>query len=130
MESEVPSSASRSNLDEIVKNPGEILLPEFTEEIEKMSFYETTSNRSPTAPLGLDSIYSETMHTLPPLGLRNAATSYTAITCRNPSNRIARREATVHREAPIFDSYPDSDDELTPSLVDDLSLTITASSRG
>ena len=40
------------------------------------------------------------------------------------------KEATTCWEAPIFDSYPDSDDDSTRSLDEDLSLTITSTPQG
>jgi hypothetical protein len=40
------------------------------------------------------------------------------------------KETTASREVPIFDSYPNSDDESTPSLANDLSLTITSMPQG
>ena len=42
----------------------------------------------------------------------------------------AEKEATTCWEAPIFDSYPDSDDDSTRSLDEDLSLTITSTPQG
>ena len=114
--------------DKTVKNSNEYLLPELTDEIKKLSVQDTTSSRLPL--LGLDSIYSKSSHHRRSLELRNAAVSYPISLRRKPTLRIAEQEATVGREAPIFDSYPDLDDESYPRLDDMPSLTIIATPQG
>ena len=106
------------------------MLLELAKDIEKLSVSDAILTRSPTTPLRLDSIYSEISRTHLPYGLCNAAATYLATIHHNLSSGIAEKETTACREAPIFDSYPDSDDESTLSLANNLSLTITTTPRG
>ena len=105
-----PEAPSHNYFDKTVDDSNEILLPELADEIEKLSVSDATSIRSTF--FELVSIYSETARTQLPLGLRNAATLYLAIMRRKITARIAEQEATTCREAPIFNSYPDSNDSV------------------
>ena len=105
-----PEAPSHNYFDKTVNDSNEILLPELADKIEKLSVTDATSIRSTF--FELVSIYSETTRTQLPLGLRNAATLYLAIMRRKITARIAEQEATTCREAPIFNSYPDSNDSV------------------
>jgi len=122
MSTEAPQ---QEQLDGIIS--AKFLLPELTDEVEKLSLSDTSSTR--LAPLGVDSIYSKSPHHQLSLGLQNVTASYLTTMRRRCSQRIVNEEVTAHREAPIFDSYPDSDDELDPELIDHPSLTIIATPR-
>ena len=48
---------------------------------------------------------------------------------RKFNQRIVHQDVTAPREAQVFDSYPDSDDEFDPELADHPSLTIISMPR-
>jgi hypothetical protein len=121
-----PKAASPASPNE----SGEVLLPELINEIERLSVCDVASTRSPTTPFGLDPIYSEMPHNYTMFGLCNAATTYMAAMQHRLANGITEKEDTTCWEAPIYDSYPDSDDDSTQSLDRDLSLIITSTPRG
>ena len=79
----------------------EIILPQVTEETEKLSISNTTSTRCP-------------------FGLEDSAASYSAIICRKILNSMVTQTASQ------FDSYPDSDDNFDSNLLNCSNLTITA----
>jgi hypothetical protein len=72
-----PSTPNRcSNLDKFVNNLDELLLPDHTEEIERMSVFNATSTHAAPELLRSDLIQSVDLHTRFPFGLRNTATVY------------------------------------------------------
>ena len=102
----------------------EFLLPELADEIEKLSLSYTLSTH--LAPLGIDPIYFEFLRPQLPLGLHNATASYVTIMRREINQKIIDQEVTACWEAPVFDSYPNSNDEFDLELTDYSSLTIIA----
>ena len=72
----------REQLSEVT--PAEILLPGIAKEIENLSLSDPTPTRFP-------------------FGLKNSATSYSAL--------LHQRDQTRTRTSPLFDSCPDSDDD-------------------
>ena len=119
MSTEAPQ---QEQLDGIIS--AKFLLPELADEVEKLSLSDTSLTR--LAPLGVDTIYSKSPQYQLSLGLQNAVASYLTTMRRRCSQRIVNQEVTARREAPIFDSYPDSDDKFHPKLADHRSLTIIA----
>ena len=63
-------------------------------------------------------------------GLRNAATTNMTAMHHHLAYGRSKKEATTCWEAPIYDSYPDSDGDSTRSLDEDLSLIITSTPQG
>ena len=97
-----------------------MLLPYLSMEIKEKLIFNTSLTRSPT-DLGSQTTPPEMMTTQPTYGLRNTDSMYhKAIRSIFPSSieesldevsQIKDTIDTTCREAPIFDSYPDSDDE-------------------
>jgi hypothetical protein len=72
-EPEASAATQRSDLDEFIDNLDEMLLPDLTGEIEKMSVFDVTSTRAAPEHPGSDSTRSEEGCTRFPFGLRNVA---------------------------------------------------------
>ena len=87
----------REKLGEITS--AEILLPGIAKEIENLSLSDLTPTRFP-------------------FGLRNSAASYSAL--------FHQKDRTGTRTPPLFDSYPDSDDDFDSDLLSCRNLTILA----
>ena len=104
---------SRSSSPASPKGAGEALLPERIDEIDRLSVFDMTTTRSPTTLLGLDSIYPETPPNYTMFGLRNAATTNMTAMHHHLAYGRSKKEATTCWEAPIYDSYPDSDGDST-----------------
>jgi len=71
---------------------GEVLLLELADEIERLSVSDVTSNRSPTALLGLYPIYSEAPRNYTMYGLHNTVATYMAACITASHTRVQRKK--------------------------------------
>jgi len=129
------SSITSDHANITVKMP----LPDLTKEIEEKLIFDTNSTRSPSS-LRSESTRSKILLTQPTFGLRNTASVYqksirSAFSSLkkdvlNHLLRIGNMDVTALREAPIFDSYPDSDEDVKKFFDKSLDLTTSSTSQG
>jgi len=116
-----------------------MLLPDLTKEIEEKLIFDTNSTRSPST-LRSESTRSKILLTQPTFGLRDTASVYQkSIRSAFSSLKkdvldhllcIGNMDVTALREAPIFDSYPDSDEDVKKFFDKSLDLTTSSTSQG
>jgi hypothetical protein len=117
----------------------EMLLPDLPKEIEEKLIFDASSIRSPSS-LRSESTQSKILLTQPTFGLRNTASVYEkSIRSAFSSLReegldhlhcIRNMDATAHREAPFFYSYPDSDEDIEKLFEKCLDLMTNSTSQG
>ena len=119
-------------------NLDKMLLPDLAKEIEEKLILDTSSTRSPT-DLGLITTRSKVITSQPNYGLQNTAYVYQkamrsilSSLLEKSSNQLPIKDtiATACRAAPIFDTYPDSDDEGDTHLDDRMDLIVTVTPQG
>jgi hypothetical protein len=113
-EPEASSSTPSSDLDELINNLDDLLLPDLVLQIKKMSIFNTTSTRDALDLVGLESNRSK--GTTQSKSLRNLEEDLDLLL------KLKDVEATACRGAPIFDNYLDSNEEYS-------SLSTTPSSQ-
>ena len=116
-----------------------MLLPDLTKEIEEKLIFDTNSTRSPSS-LRSESTRSKILLTQPTFGLRDTASVYqksirSAFSSLkkdvlNHLLRIGNMDVTALREAPICDSYPDSDEDVEKLPNKTLNLTANSTPQG
>ena len=117
----------------------EMLLPDLPKEIEEKLVFDASSTRSPSS-LRSESTQSKILLTRPTFGLCNTASVYQkSIRSTFSSLReegldhlhcIRNMDATARREAPVFDSYPDSDEDIEKLSDKCLDLMTNSTSQG
>jgi hypothetical protein len=105
------------NLDEVINNLVELLLPDLARQIEKMSVFNATSTRAALELVGSDSNQSE--GTTQSKSLSNLEEDLDLLL------NLKDVGATACRGAPIFDNYSDSNEEYSS-----ISNTPSSQSRG
>jgi hypothetical protein len=103
-ELEASPSTSSSDLDDFIDNFNDMLLPNLAQQqIEKMSFFNSTSTRDAPGLLGLDPNQSD-----------NTSRSNSLSDLEEDLDLLLKIKdvgATASQEAPVFDIYTDSDEE-------------------
>jgi hypothetical protein len=102
-EPEASSSTSSSDLDDFIDNLDDTLLPDLAQQIEKMSFFNSTSTRDAPVLLGSDLNQSD-----------NTSRSKSLSDLKEDLDLLLQIKdvgTTASRETPVFDIYSDSDEE-------------------
>jgi hypothetical protein len=105
-ESETSSSTPSSDLNDFIDNVDDMLLPDLAQQIEKMSVFNATSTHDIPDLFGSDSNRSE--KTSRSKSLSDLEENLDLLL------KIKDVGATTCRGAPIFDTYPDSNEEYSP----------------
>ncbi|RLN03691.1 putative polyprotein [Panicum miliaceum] len=117
---EVSAATPSSDLDEFVDNLDEMLLPDLTREIEKLSIFDATPTRAAPGFPGSDWTPSGEQRDRFPFSLRNTTTVYQEAMESEFYSALEKdldellelgdKDATACREAPIFDDYDSESD--------------------